>query len=440
LGNSIGSTKRETVPGESLSSSGEDKRILIVDDSNVICEVVKADIENATGMPVDTAASLKECRALLHKYPGKYPVAVVDLILPDATDGEAVDEVLTAGIAAVVLTASLEESLHKSITRKPIADYVIKQSPGAFETVLNNVLRILRNRTRTVLLVDDSATFREYMKALLTAQRLQVIEEADGKAALDAVSQSDIALIITDYEMPGMDGVTLTARLRAGHPASRLGVIGITGSDDAFVGVRFLKAGANDIVRKPFLAEEFIGRVNNILDQLYNIDIIQDQANRDYLTKLHNRRYFYETAVPLFGSAMRGHIKLSVGMVDIDFFKRVNDTYGHDVGDKAIVGVAKILTDSFRSTDIVARMGGEEFCVLLVNAESPLDIFERLRLRIAAIEIPLEEGGTLRFTCSIGVCVTHGKTIEAMVNNADSALYSAKQGGRNRVMLSKDEV
>jgi diguanylate cyclase (GGDEF)-like protein len=426
------------VLSESLSTSGAEERILIVDDSNVICEAVKADIENATGMPVDTAASLEECRALLLQHPGNYPVAVVDLNLPDATHGEAVDEVIAAGIAAVVLTASLNERLHKYITRKLIADYVIKQSPGAFEIVLNDVLRILRNRTRKVLLVDDSASFRAYLNALLTAQRLQVMEEGDGEAALDAMSHSEISLVITDYAMPGMDGVTLTARLRAGHPASRLGVIGITGSDDAFVGVRFLKAGANDIVRKPFLAEEFIGRVNNILDQLSNIGLIQDQANRDYLTKLHNRRYFFETAVPLFASAMRGHIQLSVGMVDIDFFKRVNDTHGHEVGDKAIVGVAKILTASFRSTDIVARMGGEEFCVLLVNAESPLEIFERLRLRIAAIEIPLETGGILRFTCSIGVCVTHGKSIETMVKNADGALYSAKQGGRNKVMLSED--
>ncbi len=424
---------------EPPSASGTDERILIVDDSNVICEVVKADIENATGMPADTAASLKECRALLLQYPGKYPVAVVDLNLPDAANGEAVDEVLAAGIATVVLTASLEERLHENNTRKPIADYVIKQSPSAFETVLNDVLRILRNRARKVLLVDDSASFRAYLNALLTAQRLLVIEECDGKAALSAMSQRDIVLVITDYEMPEMDGVALTSRLRAGHPASRVGVIGITGSDDAFVGVRFLKAGANDIVRKPFLAEEFIGRVNNILDQLDNISIIQDQANRDYLTKLHNRRYFFEAAVPLFGSAIRGHIKLSVGMVDIDFFKRVNDTHGHDVGDKAIVGVAKVLTASFRSTDIVARMGGEEFCVLLVNAESPWEVFERLRSRIAAIEIPLENGGILRFTCSIGVCVTHGKTIESMVNNADSALYAAKQGGRDRVMLSKGE-
>jgi diguanylate cyclase (GGDEF)-like protein len=413
-----------------------DERILIVDDSPLICKVVKATLENALTLPIDTAASLAECQALLSQHPGRYPVAVVDLNLPDAANGEAVDAALGAGCATIVLTASLDEKLHESITRKPIADYVIKQSPGAFETVQKDVLRLLRNRSRKVLLVDDSASFRMYLKVLLAAQRLQIIEAENGKAALELLAQHpDLSLVISDFEMPEMDGVTLTARLRSQHPASRLGVIGLTGSGDTFVGVRFLKAGANDIVRKPFLAEEFIGRLNNCLDQLDNIQTIQDQANRDYLTKLHNRRYFFETAVPLFSSAKRGHIQLAAGMVDIDFFKRINDTHGHDIGDKAIVSVARALSAAFRTTDVVARMGGEEFCVLLVNAESPVEVFERLRQRIAAIEIPLESGETLRFTGSIGVCASHGDALEEMVNNADSALYAAKQGGRNRVEL-----
>ena len=418
------------------TSPAPDERILIVDDSPLICKVVKAALESVIPLPIDTAASLAECQALLLAHAGRYPVAVVDLNLPDAANGEAVDAALGAGCATIVLTASLDEKLHESITRKPIADYVIKQSPGAFETVQKDVLRLLRNRCRKVLLVDDSASFRMYLKVLLAAQRLQVIEAENGKAALELLAQHpDLSLVISDFEMPEMDGVALTARLRGQHPASRLGVIGLTGSGDTFVGVRFLKAGANDIVRKPFLAEEFIGRLNNCLDQLDNIQTIQDQANRDYLTKLHNRRYFFETAVPLFSSAKRGHIQLAAGMVDIDFFKRINDTHGHDIGDKAIVSVARALSAAFRTTDVVARMGGEEFCVLLVNAESPVEVFERLRQRIAAIDIPLENGETLRFTGSIGVCASHGETLEGMVINADSALYAAKQGGRNRVEL-----
>ncbi|MBI5919410.1 MAG: diguanylate cyclase [Nitrosomonadales bacterium] len=425
----------EIMTNESQHPAARNERILVVDDSPVMCKVVKSALESVLDLPVDCAASLDECRALLAKHAGQYPIAVVDLSLPDAPDGEAVDVVLGANIATIVLTASLDQKLHEHITRKPISDYVIKQSPGAIETVQKDVVRILRNRGRKALVVDDSASFRMYLKVILETQRLQVLEAPDGKAALDIIEQNEIALVITDFEMPQMDGVALTARLRSQHPSSQVGAIGLTGSGDTFVGVRFLKAGANDIVRKPFLAEEFVGRLNNCLDHLDDIQTIQDQANRDYLTKLHNRRYFFETAVPLFNSARRGHLRLSAGMVDIDFFKRINDTYGHDVGDIAIVSVAQALKASFRGTDIVARMGGEEFCVLLVNAESPIEVFERLRQRIAAIQIPLENGEILRFTASIGVCATLGNSLEEMVNSADAGLYAAKHGGRNRVAL-----
>ncbi|MEW6562901.1 MAG: diguanylate cyclase [Pseudomonadota bacterium] len=412
----------------------ENARILIVDDSQVMRQIVKKAIEGVSRLPIDCADSLGACQELLEAYADCYAVAVVDLSLPDAPDGEAVDSVLQAGVATIVLTASLDQQLHDRITGKAVADYVIKQSPGAIETVQRDVARLLRNPARKVLLVDDSPVYRLYLKAQMQAQRLQVLEAADGKAALEMMSQPDIALVITDFKMPQMDGVALTARLRAQHPSSKLGVIGLTGSGDAFVGVRFLKAGANDIVRKPFQAEEFIGRVNNCLDHLDDIQTIQDQANRDYLTKLHNRRYFFEMAGPLFGSAKRGHIKLSAAMVDIDFFKRINDTYGHDVGDSAIVAVAGTLSGFFRNTDIVARMGGEEFCVLAVNAEAPQAVFERLRQRIEAIEIPLDSGEVLRLTVSIGVSSALGESLEAMLSAADQALYAAKQSGRNRVV------
>lgn len=418
------------------SSTPQHQRILVIDDSLAIGKVVQAAIESSVDFPVDYAASFAECERLLSDRGGQYQVAVVDLNLPDAPDGQAVDLVLSNGVAAIVLTGNMDKQMHERISVKPIVDYVIKQNPGSIETVQRSVKRTLRNMTRKVMVVDDSASFRAYLKAILGTQRLQVLEAANGKAALQELERmEDVALVVTDYEMPEMDGVCLTAALRSRFPSSRMAIVGLTGSDDTFLGVKFLKAGADDIVRKPFLAEEFVGRINNCMDHLDSILTIQDQANRDYLTKLFNRRYLFDSGAALFDSARRGDMRLSVAMVDIDFFKKINDTYGHDIGDLAIVGLAKALSAAFGGKNLVARMGGEEFCILAVNPSSSLDLLEKLRRDIEALEIPLPGNGKLRMTISIGVTDTLGENLDATINSADQALYDAKHGGRNRVVL-----
>lgn len=413
------------------------ERLLVVDDSVAVGRLVQTTFADPTGTPVDHALSLADCRRLLAQHSGVYPVAVVDLNLPDAPDGEAVDLVLSHGVAAVVLTAAADEALHARISAKPIVDYVVKKNPGSIETVYRDVRRVLRNRGRKVLLVGDSAAFLRRTRQLMETQRLQILEAGDGPAALRTLERNpDVALVATDYELPAMDGIALTAALRARFPAAAMAIIGLWETEDTFVGVRFLKAGASDIVRRPFLVEEFLGRVNNCLDQLDNIRMIQEQANRDYLTRLHNRRYLFEAGSLLFSSTRRGHIRLTAAIIDIDHFKRINDSFGHDAGDLAIKTVASLLSGAFRATDIVARIGGEEFCVLATNAEPPEEMFERLRQRIAALEIALGQEGPARLTVSIGVaCGAGAGSLDDLIKAADRALYEAKQGGRNRVVV-----
>jgi diguanylate cyclase (GGDEF)-like protein len=121
-------------------------------------------------------------------------------------------------------------------------------------------------------------------------------------------------------------------------------------------------------------------------------------------------------------------------MIDIDFFKRINDTYGHDVGDMAIVAVAQAVSKSFRTTDIVARMGGEEFCVVAVNNDAPVETMNRIRQFIERMPIPLNDKEAINLTVSIGITTTLCNTLDEMINHADEALYKAKQGGRNQVI------
>jgi diguanylate cyclase (GGDEF)-like protein len=417
-----------------LNPPGE--RILVVDDSRAIGLAVTRSIMAVTDIPIDYADSFKACESLLTMHGAAYRVAVVDLNLPDAPDGQAVDLVLGNGIATLVLTGMLDADLHARISSKAIVDYVVKQNPGAIETVQRDVRRVLRNITRKALVVDDSGSYRAYLKTILSTQRLNVLEADNGKEALAVLEREpDISLLVTDYEMPEMDGVHLTATLRSRHSSSDLAVVGLSAADDTFLGVRFLKAGANDLVRKPFLLEEFVGRINTCLDHLDDIQTIRDQANRDYLTRLYNRRYLFEAGGILHKSALRGQIRLLAIVLDVDHFKRINDTHGHDVGDRALVALATLLRENTRGTDIAARLGGEEFCILAVNADNPAVYLERLRARIEALEVPLAEG-VLKFTASLGATSDVGASLDAMINGADRALYQAKEGGRNRVVIA----
>ena len=138
----------------------------------------------------------------------------------------------------------------------------------------------------------------------------------------------------------------------------------------------------------------------------------------------------------LFSNAKRSNIKIMIAMLDIDFFKRINDTYGHDVGDIAIVAVAKAISKGFRTSDIVARMGGEEFCIIAINNAAPVETMDRIRQFIEAMPIPLNENESINLTISIGVTTTLFDTMDQMINHADQALYTAKQSGRNQVVLS----
>ncbi len=417
------------------TTSDDEARLLVVDDSRAIGMAVMRSLQAISELPVDYADSFKSCEALLTKYGPSYSLAVVDLNLPDAPDGQAVDLVLGNGIATIVLTGMLDASLHARISSKSIVDYVVKQNPGAIETVQRDVRRVLRNITRKALVVDDSPSYRAYLKTILRTQRLNILEAGNGKEALAVLeSEPGISLLVTDYEMPEMDGVHLTATLRARHSSSDLAVVGISGAEDTFLGVRFLKAGANDLVRKPFLLEEFVGRINTCLDHLDDIQTIRDQANRDYLTHLYNRRNLFDAGGLLHKSALRGQIRLLAVVIDVDHFKRINDTHGHEVGDRALVALAATLREHTRGTDIAARLGGEEFCILAVNVDNPATYLERLRARIAALEVPLPKG-VLRFTASLGAATDAGTSLDAMINAADRALYQAKEQGRNRVVI-----
>jgi diguanylate cyclase (GGDEF)-like protein len=234
--------------------------------------------------------------------------------------------------------------------------------------------------------------------------------------------------------MPNMDGFQLIKEIRGKFSKEDISIIGMSG--DNLLSARFIKLSANDFISKDFFAEEFYCRVTQNIEAIEHIKEIKDASNRDYLTNIHNRRYFYDVGQKLFENSKRKNITITVAMIDIDYFKKVNDQYGHDAGDLVLKNVAHVMQSRFRASDIVSRLGGEEFCILACNMEpeSTIEIFEQLRKTIEESEI-ISGKNIIKATISIGICNKSMDTLDDLIKYADQMLYKAKETGRNRVVI-----
>lgn len=410
-------------------------RVLVIDDSRSILGMLSARLEELDGVTTEGGGSLADARALLQHDPLRFSLAVLDLNLPDAPDGEVVDYVQSLGIPVIVLTGTIDKGTRKSMFDKQVVDYEVKQQGVGIENVVSLVTRLRFYRDSSILVVDDSRSFRAYLEALLTRHGYRVITAADGLEALAILADDPrIVMVITDYTMPEMDGAALVREMRRKRKREELAIIGISGGSSGAVTVPLLKNGASDFIPKPFEVEELYSRVDQNLDMIRYIREAREAANRDFLTKLYNRRYFYEMAEKMYANAKRGNLMLATAMVDADHFKRINDTYGHDVGDQVLVKMASAIQQAMRESDLLARFGGEEFvCVVVVSEPAEARMaFERIRKVIGDLVINAD-ADVIRVTASIGVSTELGDSLDDMLNEADRLLYIAKQSGRNRV-------
>jgi diguanylate cyclase (GGDEF)-like protein len=412
------------------------KQILLVEDSLMFGKLTKSKIEKAFDAQVYWARNMAEALRLLELAQNSFSLALLDLNLPDAQHGEIVDIVVGRGITSIVFTANAENSVREFVWSKKVADYIIKEDPNSIEYLLSAMRQLQKNRDSLVLVVDDSSHSRTLISELLYVRQLRVINAVDGKTALEILDRyPEIQLVITDFSMPGMDGCTLCQRIRKKFKPDQLAVIGISSVDDAGIGARFIKSGANDfIIKHAFLVEEFYCRVNHCLETIELFSRIRENSIRDFLTGLYNRRHFFDAGNTLFQHTREEGDQLACALIDIDHFKKVNDTYGHDVGDGVIRALADLLCRYKGEDDIVARMGGEEFCILAprLGATQVRKKFEKLLQKIRTTPIPYtEDAAPLYITASMGVCTVHGEGLEAMISVADEKLYAAKDSGRN---------
>ncbi len=416
------------------------RQILLVEDSNMFGRLAKAKIEKAFDVPVFWAKTLAEAEKLLGMAKGDFSMALLDFNLPDAPKGEVIDRVIAEGITTFVFTADLTDEVRSFVWSKGVADYIQKEDPDSLEYIISSMRQVDANNQSLILIVGESIEYRNLVSELLYIRKFRVLTAADGKSALEILAKYEgIKLVITDYALSGMDGCTLCQKIREKFKREHLAIIGFPRENEGNIAARFIKCGANDfIIQQSFLVEEFYCRVNHCLETLSLISKIREGAIRDFLTGLHNRRYFFESGRQLLGGCRKNGEELSCAMLDIDFFKRVNDAYGHDVGDIVIQSMARILREDAGNRDILARIGGEEFCILTPGKRGAevLARFENLRQRIEKSPVArLKDKTPLYITTSIGICSKACDSLEQMMRVADECLYTAKSGGRNRVQV-----
>jgi two-component system chemotaxis response regulator CheY len=296
-----------------------------------------------------------------------------------------------------------------------------------------------------VLIIDDSPVARKLVELPLSQEGYELILATSGQNGIELFEKHRPDVVITDWMMPDLAGQEICRRIRSSSQHSHAYVIVLTGQTDKGNLVQALALGADDYLTKPFHRGELLARVAvgaRTVALCQQIEAknkqLEELALTDALTGLPNRRAIENWAASQLSSAARHGYSFWVVLADLDHFKKVNDTLGHDAGDEVLKKFSRILKSSLRRGDLCGRLGGEEFLVVLThtNKENALAVIERIRTELA--NTPFTFGGcTFAVTASFGLAGFEGSqkpsTLSKLRAMADAALYSAKRGGRNRI-------
>lgn len=291
-----------------------------------------------------------------------------------------------------------------------------------------------------ILVVDDIPANIEILKIHLSDVGYDILEASDGPQALDILSEQgdDIDLVLLDVMMPGMSGLEVLKNIRKQNELMNTPVILVTANADDQNVAEGLDLGAFDYIIKPYSLMVLLARVRTALREKERLDLLEKWATTDPLTELLNRRFFFELAERETERSLRHNSAISYIILDIDYFKKVNDEYGHIAGDQTLINLSHLIKKQLRKIDFCCRFGGEEFVICLPDTEleQAREVAERLRLAVE--KMPLNcENKTFNISVSLGIaCNKESEQPENTISRADTALYKAKAAGRNQTQLA----
>ncbi len=314
-----------------------------------------------------------------------------------------------------------------------------------------------------VLLAEDNVFLRKETCSLLTKNGFHVIEAKNGKEAWEKFKENydEIGVVVLDWVMPEMDGLEVCRLIRSTNIGHYTYIIFLSGVEDREKIAKCLEVGADDYIMKPIHQKEFLARIKAGL-RIIALEKLLMEANEklerlatiDELTGVFNRRALFNELKKSAHFAIRAKKKFYIVMIDIDHFKKINDTYGHQVGDLVLKELAQRLRSELRPYDIIGRYGGEEFLVAFVNKQEreAAEIGERLRQAVKTNPFQIDEELSITVTISAGIaifdpaqCNIEGtiseedlmQELSKVIERADKALYEAKVKGRDRIVMSK---
>jgi two-component system, cell cycle response regulator len=450
-------------------------RVLVVDDIPANVKLLEARL-SAEYFDVITAMSGKEALAICER--AECDLVLLDVMMPDM-DGFEVCRRLktnpaTHHIPVVMVTAldqpsdrvrGLEAGADDFLT-KPIPDLALIARVRSLSR-LKMVTDELRMRALTsrdigiespereavadtgrgghVLIVDDRAASHERIAAVL-AKEHTVEVETDPSEALFRAAEGNYDLLIISLDLTNFDALRLCSQVRSLDRTRNIPILAVTEPDNSARMLRGLEIGVNDYLMRPIDKNELLARARSqVRKRRYaerlrdNVQMSIEMAITDALTGLFNRRYMESHLGTLIEQAIARGKPLTALVIDIDYFKSINDTHGHDAGDDVLREFALRIKRSIRGIDLACRCGGEEFVVVMPETDMAVAamVAERLRRRIAADPFVIQQGaGSVPVTISIGIAALRGKddTAAALIKRADQALYRAKRDGRNRVV------
>jgi two-component system, cell cycle response regulator len=449
-------------------------RILVVDDVPANLKLLEARL-SAEYFDVLTAMSGQEALATCER--AECDIVLLDVMMPDM-DGFEVCRRLKASLTThhipVVMVTALDQPSDRvkgleagadDFLTKPVSDVALIARVRSLSRLklMTDELRMRAVTSRDIgiespereaiaeagrggriLVVDDRPASYEQIAATLAREHTADVE-ADPNAGLFHAAEGNYDLLIVSLGLTNFDGLRLCSQVRSLDRTRHVPILAISDAENSTQLVRGLDIGVNDYLSRPIDKNELLARVRTqVRNKRYterlrdNVQMSIDMAITDALTGLHNRRYMETHVGALVGQALSRGKPLTVLVLDIDYFKAVNDTHGHDAGDEVLREFALRLRKSIRGIDLACRYGGEEFVVVMPETDLAVAtmVAERLRRRIASEPFPIQQGArAIEVTISIGIAgLTGTDTAASVIKRADQALYRAKRDGRNRVV------
>lgn len=394
-------------------------KVLVVENSAVQARIISEHIEDMARFGTILASSMDEVQHLLAERGDEIFLAICNLSLKGAPDGQAVDLLLSQNLPVIVLTSTFDEQLRNRYIEKRVLDYFIKGAPGELECLVDLVRRVWRNRETSVLVADDAVTMRNVMVRLLQDQNYKVYAAGDGEQALEILETvSDIGMLITDYEMPGMNGLELIRKVRELYSREELSILGVSAHNAGALTAKFLKSGANDFLKKPFEAEEFTWRVNKNMTELERIQQIRDAFRRDALTGFLTLKHFVQQAGPEFEFSKAGGEHCSIVGIFLEGLPSIHANQGFEAGDDAVERMASAVRRHFPEAETIGRLGS----MVYVMVHAPR---EQVRQSLTALLASLNGGVSVGAAVAGDGCGTVSDSVRQLMNSLTAPGRSA---------------